>query len=222
MNRNNIWIHVGIATVLITLAAVLGQIDRWRSALTTPVSETRVVRTVAFEKRSAAPEVLVRFKPGITLDRVRAIAAGNNDLLADNIESVKGLTVIDDLDDADAQGVADQYAAMADHVEYADVNYEIKLDDPIEKQNTRKAVYLDISGPQPNDPHFAEQWALNNLGNNGGKERADLDALEAWLTTQGSEDVVVAVLDSGVDYTHVDLRANMWFRPENIPVYVDE
>jgi thermitase len=223
MNRNNIWIHVGIATVLITLAAVLGQIDRWRSALKTPSGEARVVRTVTVEKKlPAAPEVLVRFKPGVTVERIRSISAAHNDLLADSVEAVNGLSVIDDLDDADPQSVADQYSAMSDQVEYAEVNYQIRLDDPIQKQNTRKAIYLDISGPQPNDPHFADQWALNNLGTDGGKERADLDALEAWNTTKGSDEVVVAVLDSGVDYTHVDLKANMWFRPENLPVYVDD
>ncbi len=222
MNRNNIWIHIGIATVLITLAAVLGQIDRWRSALKTPQGEKRVVRTVAVEKTSTVPEVLVRFKPGITLDRARSLAAAYNDLVVDNIESVPGLKVIDDLDNADAQSVADQYAAMTDLVEYAEVNYEIRLDDPIQHLSTRKAVYQEVSGEQPNDPLFHTQWALNNLGDNGGKQRADLDALEAWQTTQGSEDVVVAVLDSGVDYTHVDLKANMWFRPENIPAYVDD
>lgn len=223
MNRNNIWIHIGIAAVLITLAAVLGQIDRWRSALNVPASEKRVERNVQIEKGiAAAPEVLVRFKPGISLDRIRSIAAENNDLLADNIESVNGLTVIDDLDDAEAQLVADQYAAMTEYVDYAEVNYEIRLDDPIQKQDSRQALYLDVAGPQPNDPHFADQWALNNLGNDGGKERADIDALDAWMTTRGSEDVVVAVLDSGVDYTHIDLRSNMWFRPENVPAYVDD
>ena len=222
MNRNNIWIHVSIAVVLITLAAVLGQIDRWRSSLNTP-SESRVIRKTLIEKRSiSAPEVLVRFKPGTSAEFIRSLTTSNNDSVVDQIESVGGLTVIDDLDNADAQAVADQYASLSDHVEYAEVNYEIKLDDPIQKQNTRKAVYLDISGPQPNDPHFADQWALNNLGNEGGKERADLDALEAWLTTKGSEEVVVAVLDSGVDYTHVDLKANMWFRPESLPAYVDD
>jgi subtilisin family serine protease len=223
MNRNNIWIHVGIATVVITLAAVLGQIDRWRSELNVPASEKRVERKVQIEKRTtSAPEVLVRFKSGISRDQMKSLAAGNNDLVVDKIESVPGLTVIDDLDDAEAQLVADQYAAMTEYVEYAEVNYEIKLDDPIQKQNTSTALYLDVAGPQPNDPHFADQWALNNLGNDGGKERADLDALDAWMTTKGSEDVVVAVLDSGVDYTHVDLRSNMWFRPENIPAYVDD
>lgn len=214
---------MGIAAILITFAAVLGQIDRWRAALKTLPNETRTVRTIAVEKKApSAPEVLVRFRPGVSIEQKMAIAAANNDVIADRIEAVSGLTVIDDLDDANAQSVADQYAGMTELVDYAEVNYQIRLDDPIQNGNTRKAVYLDVTGAQPNDPHFADQWALNNLGTDGGKERADIDALEAWQTTQGSEEVVVAVLDSGVDYTHVDLKANMWFRPENIPPYVDE
>ncbi len=40
MNRNNLWIHIGLATVLIVFAAVLGQIDRWKTALNGP--QTRI------------------------------------------------------------------------------------------------------------------------------------------------------------------------------------
>ncbi|HTH52075.1 MAG TPA: S8 family peptidase, partial [Pyrinomonadaceae bacterium] len=74
----------------------------------------------------------------------------------------------------------------------------------------------------PNDPLFGEQWALNNQGADGGKQRADLYAIEAWQTTKGSHDVVVAVLDSGVDYTHEDLVENMWIRPTSVPAYQDD
>src|SRR5258708_17647077 len=137
MNRNNIWIHVGLAVVLITIAAVLGQIERWKAALNVPNSESprRVEKTVKYDKTDAksAAEVLVRFKPGISLEKIRAIAAANHDVLTDEIESVSGLSVIDDLDDADAQTVANQYAAMTDMVAYAEVNNQIKLDDPIQK-----------------------------------------------------------------------------------------
>ena len=68
---------------------------------------------------------------------------------------------------------------------------------------------------------FEEQWALNNIGQAGGTNRADLDALKAWETTKGDHEVVVAVLDSGVDYTHSDLAENMWQRPANIPAYTE-
>ncbi|MEP6789052.1 MAG: S8 family serine peptidase, partial [Acidobacteriota bacterium] len=154
------------------------------------------------------------------LDRIRAIASANHDTLTDEIESVSGLSVIDDLDNADAQTVANQYAAMSD-VSYAEVNNQIKLEDPIQKFTANDGVLRDTSEERPNDPQFGDQWALNNLGQDGGKKRADIDALEAWATTKGSSDVVVAVLDSGVDYTHVDLRENMWIRPENVPAYTD-
>ncbi|MFM9904926.1 MAG: S8 family serine peptidase [Pyrinomonadaceae bacterium] len=226
MNRNNIWIHVGIAVVLITMAAVLGQIGRWENALRDRNRD--VQKQVENQKkllstdRTSSPEVLVRFRPGVSLDQIRAIAAANHDALTDEIESVSGLSVIDDLDNANAESVAAQYSAMSDTVAYAEVNYQIKLDDPIQKEVLRDGVYREPLVAHPNDPQFGDQWALNNLGQDGGKERADIDALKAWLKTKGSEDVVVAVLDSGVDFTHVDLRENMWIRPENVPAYTDD
>ena len=225
MNRNNIWIHVGIAVVLVTMAAVLGQIGRWRSTLLEHASDTQVrvekLKTSTRTARNDSPEVLVRFKPGVSLERIRQIASANHDILTDEIESVSGLSVIDDLDNADAQSVVDQYAAMSDIVAYAEPNYQIKLDDPIQKANPNDGVFREPQPAHPNDPQFTDQWALNNLGQDGGKQRADIDALQAWSKTKGSSDVVVAVLDTGVDFTHVDLRENMWFRPENVPAYKD-
>lgn len=225
MNRNNLWIHVTLAVVLVAFAAVLGQIDRWRTTLKSHNDAVRVERTVNSEKvreTSRSPEVLVRFKKGVTLDKVREIASANHDKMADEIESVRGLTVIDDLDDADADGVAAQYAAMSEFVEYAEPNYEIKLDDPIQKVRSGDTLHRVQTGVLPNDPMFTDQWALNNLGQDGGKKRADLDALEAWTKSIGSQEVVVAVLDSGVDFTHEDLRENMWLRPESVPAYSDD
>ncbi len=227
MNRNNIWIHVTLAVILVVFAAVLGQIDRLRTSLrtATPQAERRLERTVRVEQpKSSAAEVAVRFKPGVTLDRIRAIAVGNHDKLEDEIEAVNGLTFINDLDDADAEAVATQYRAMSDLVEYAEPNFKIKLDDPVQKAAPRDLLYREKASASelPNDPLFGEQWALNNLGQDGGKTRADLDALEAWATTKGSEEVVVAVLDSGVDYTHPDLQGNMWERSDSIPAYRDD
>ncbi|HEX6125836.1 MAG TPA: S8 family serine peptidase [Pyrinomonadaceae bacterium] len=225
MNRNNIWIHIGIAVVIVTLAAVLGQIRRWETSLRTAKSDSGI--SIAEKDRDrrdevvAEPEILVRFKPGVSVDEIRRIAARHNDLMEDEIESVKGLVSIDDLDNLNAEDTARQYAAMSDLVEYAQPNYEIRLDPPSVPRATKDLLFRQSSG-RPNDPQFGQQWALNNVGQDGGKERADIDALKAWLTTQGSEKIVVAVLDTGVDYTHKDLVANMWFRPDNIPQYADD
>jgi thermitase len=226
MNRNNIWIHVTVAVVLITIAAVLGQIERWKAALNSSntAQQTQITKLAGDDpivKRSR-PEVLVRFKHGVSLDRIREIAGANHDVLQDEIEAVGGLSVIDDLDNADANTVASQYAAMTDTVAYAEPNFQIKLDDPSKMESPRDTVYRESGIDHPNDPQFAEQWALNNLGQDGGKKRADIDALEAWQTTKGSEDVVVAVLDTGVDFTHVDLVNNMWIRPATVPAYTDD
>ena len=197
MNRNNIWIHVGIAVVLITMAAVLGQIGRWQSALREHANDRfdRVenLRPSVRSGKNGSPEVLVRFKPGVNLESIRQIAFANHDQLTDEIESVSGLSIIDDLDNADPQSVADQYLAMTDTVAYAEPNYKIKLDDPIQKEILNDGVARDPGVSHPNDPQFRDQWALNNFGQDGGKQRADIDALQAWTKTKGSDDIVVAV-----------------------------
>lgn len=62
----------------------------------------------------------------------------------------------------------------------------------------------------PNDPRFEDLWGLNNEGQTGGTADADIDAPEAWSISTGSRDVVVGVIDTGVDYSHPDLAANAW------------
>ncbi|MBI2432316.1 MAG: S8 family serine peptidase, partial [Candidatus Hydrogenedentes bacterium] len=66
----------------------------------------------------------------------------------------------------------------------------------------------------PDDPAFPEMWGLNNTGQTGGQPDADIDAPEAWDLTTGSTDVTVAVVDTGVDYTHPDLASQMWVNKE--------
>ena len=58
----------------------------------------------------------------------------------------------------------------------------------------------------PNDPRYVEQWALTRIG-----------ATNAWALSTGDSNVVVAVLDTGVRYTHEDLAANMWRNPGEVP-----
>ncbi|WP_350585619.1 S8 family serine peptidase [Pseudoalteromonas sp. RB2-MNA-CIBAN-0110] len=68
----------------------------------------------------------------------------------------------------------------------------------------------------PNDPRFDELWGLNNEGQTGGTADADIDAVEAWTISTGSRDVVVGVIDTGIDYSHSDLASNMWVNTSEI------
>ena len=81
-----------------------------------------------------------------------------------------------------------------DSVVFAEPNYRISLDE------------TNI----PDDSYFTSLWGLNNTGQTGGTADADIDAAEAWSITTGSSSTIVAVIDTGVDYNHVDLAANMW------------
>jgi subtilisin family serine protease len=226
MNRGNFWVRLTIVAIVVSFAAVIGQIERLRSSLRVSVQETPTIehppKKPKRPKLENEPEVLVRFKPGVSLDAIRQIASRYNDRLEDEIESVNGLAFIDDLDNADPSTVAEQYSAMSDLVSYAEPNFEIRLEPQPNAVSAQELFSPDPGVSIPNDPQFGDQWSLNNLGQDGGKNGADIAALKAWEISQGSSKVVVAVLDSGVDYTHKDLVANMWLRPENIPQYSDD
>ena len=86
------------------------------------------------------------------------------------------------------------------------------------------------AGEFPNDPSFNMQWSLLNEGNRNVAEGAapsyddygkdgfispdvvkgeDIKAMQAWEYTKGNPDVIVAIVDNGVDYNHEDLKANI-------------
>ncbi len=69
----------------------------------------------------------------------------------------------------------------------------------------------------PNDPMFEQLWGLRNTGEGGGVPGMDIDAVRAWSRTVGSRNVQVAVIDTGIDYTHQDIAANMWINPGEVP-----
>ncbi len=62
--------------------------------------------------------------------------------------------------------------------------------------------YVRHTDATPNDPSFGQLYGLNLIG-----------AQTAWDTTTGSRNIVVAVIDEGIDLTHTDLQANIWTNP---------
>ena len=219
MSRNNIWAHLTIALALVLIAAFAGGVRQWQKTLrrSSQVASRPERKPDDQESKANEPddtdkaEVLVRFRSGTTRETIDRITARFNDDVEDRIESVEGLDVIEDEDGKSADVVVAQYRALAE-VEYAEANSSITLD---HEDSGRKHVHAD-------DEMFFRQWGLFNAGENEGTAGADISAMRAWAVTRGSEQVVVAVLDSGVDYTHPDLVNNIWTRPEIIKAYHDD
>ncbi len=207
MSRSKYILYLALA-LLVVLAAAFGiQIRRLQRQVRSTVrlipSETKSRDDVAqnqFDREaainSARPEVMVKFRVGISADAIAQITSRFNDRVQDEIEAVPGLIAIDDPDNADAAAIAAQYQVLPE-VEYAEPNYEVSLD----------LTKVDAS---PSDPAFKEQWAL-----------VEIQAPQAWAKTKGSNEIVVAVLDTGVEYTHPDLVNNIWTRPDSIQPYQD-
>jgi subtilisin family serine protease len=206
---------------LILLAAFAGQIVKWQRNWSAGKQTSTSQQTSADSKESEPgdddqpddrkTEVLVRFRAGVTQDTIEKIVQRLNDEIEDRIEAVDGLEVIEDENGQNAESVVAQYRALPE-VEYAEANSEINLD---HDDAGHKHVHAD-------DEFFFRQWGLFNSGQNGGKAGADISAMRAWALTSGSNQTVVAVLDSGVDYSHPDLADNIWTRPPIIKAYQDD
>ena len=204
MTRNKYILLGAFVLVIILAVAFVSQIRKLQRQLRSSVriipSESKsredTIRNGVDEGLSSGrPELLVKFRAGTSEQRIGEITNRLNDRVRDEIEAVPGLTVIDDPDDADPAALAAGYQAVPE-VEYAEPNYEVTLE------------WSNDSGV--NDPRYAEQrWLV------------EINAPDAWAITKGSDQIVVAVLDSGVEYSHADLRNNIWTRPAGIAPYQD-
>ncbi|MDH3973345.1 MAG: S8 family serine peptidase [Deltaproteobacteria bacterium] len=88
------------------------------------------------------------------------------------------------------------------------------------KKRSKEILYIEpnyIVQVNSTDPIFGDQWALHNTGQSGGTVDADIDAPKAWAISEGSEEVVIAVIDTGIDLNHEDLSANLWVNNGEIP-----
>ena len=116
MKGRNYTVHVALAASLVLFAALAGQVSRWESKRTKFVlrevpPRARTVETPrAIETFRGDADVLVRFRAGVSEERKQAIAASLNDRVEDEIESVEGLTSIDDLDGESVEDIVNDYA----------------------------------------------------------------------------------------------------------------
>lgn len=160
-----------------------------------PLHTSRLAGGVPGPRQPAAVpgEFLVKFRiPASRIYAANTIQAAAFRIKA-SFRSVPGLHLVRAMTGVVAATAAQNLARQQD-VEFVEPNYIVH------------------AAAVPNDPSFSMQWALQNLGQNGGTvtTNPDIGAVTAWDTTTGSKDVVVAVIDTGVDYTHEDLVDNIF------------
>lgn len=109
-------------------------------------------------------------------------------------------------------------------IEYVEPNYKMyKVGDVDTKNLVESVSNINENTPQwkPNDAFYNELWGLKNTGQavDGikGVSGVDIRAEQAWDITKGSNTVIVGVIDSGVDYNHVDLKSNIALNTKEIP-----
>ena len=148
-------------------------------------------------------QVLIRFKKTVTREQISDFYAEYGLAEKDNLDS--------DPNDAD-QGLR-LAAAPVD----VDENLIEVLEGDARVAYAEPNYLLQLSETPPSDPLFERLWGLHNTGQTGGTEDADIDALEAWEISAGSKDVILAVIDTGIDVDHEDLKDNLWTNPQECP-----
>ncbi|MCB5265393.1 MAG: S8 family serine peptidase [Candidatus Cloacimonetes bacterium] len=115
----------------------------------------------------------------------------------------------------DIRDIIMAYRDMKDNVQWAEPEYKKTMLSV--NQDEVNALAETLSRWTPNDPRYGEQWHYHNTGQTGGTVDADIDLPEAWEIEKGHPDVVVAIIDQGVQFNHPDLAANMWINSGEIP-----
>ncbi len=77
--------------------------------------------------------------------------------------------------------------------------------------------YLVSAAGVPNDPIFGSQYALQNTGQSDGLAGVDIRAVQAWNVTSSAKNVIVSLIDTGINYDHPDLYQNIWINQAEIP-----
>lgn len=114
--------------------------------------------------------------------------------------------------DAELNDKSLELLSMHPEVLYIEPNYIYSFQ-PIFEQDAESAIQ---------DADFSKQWGLQNTGRNSGgilipgRAGEDVNALEAWDITKGDRELIVAVIDTGVDYTHPDLAANILINEDEL------
>jgi subtilisin family serine protease len=173
-------------------AAVLALAAATAGLALAPGSADAQGRSELSRGRPIEGEVLVKFRPGVAGEQRAAV----RELLGNGTRRLHDFAFIRVEHLKTPPGLSTEQALerLRRHpgVEYVEPNYEIRLD------------------ATPNDPRFPELWGMRNTGQTGGTAGADIRATNAWDIFTGDPNLMLGVIDTGIDYNHPDLAANAW------------
>lgn len=161
------------------------------------------------QDRHVPGELLVRFAPDTSEAEIETI---NRDTGCEVIRLIEFIDVyqLRIITESTVDEVVGAYATN-EKVEFAEPNYTIEIADRIPNNAER---WPNDPTFTPGDPAFGGQWSLDNWGQLGGTVDADIDAPQMWrMITEAADSIIVAVLDTGVDWNHPDLALNIWTNP---------
>lgn len=152
---------------------------------------------------SVADHVMVKFPSGVTQQRMNDWARKHHFSLRQTLKTT----------DVQLISASEESMDTADRIMTA---FRQAFPHSPEQAAVAERDYLVFPSLLPDDTSFSQLWGMHNTGQTGGTADADIDAVEAWDLTTGSREVLVGVIDTGVDRTHPDLVANMWRNPNEI------
>jgi len=148
-------------------------------------------RSLANDAKYASDRILVKFRATTGINAKAAVhsLAGTHTLK--QFAAVRNLEVVGLPAGLSVRDAVHTYRQRPE-VEYAEPDYIVRA--------------LET----PDDTYFPQLWNLLNIGQSGGTVGADIGATTAWNLSTGSREVIVAILDTGIDYYHADLTANLF------------
>ena len=180
-----------------------------------------LMTSLAYSKKEASFQghvieegvILVKFKPNTTPTRISSIT---------KTAAAKVLYSSSDMKDQRLAIIPNFFALKVDNAKFKQTLSSLASSPEVEYAHPNYQLYPTNF---PNDPSFLDQWNLNNfeyppgsgVGQTGGTPGADIRAPWGWERQTGSRSVVVATVDTGVDYKHTDLAGNIWVNQSEIP-----
>ena len=160
-------------------------------------------------------QLLVRYKDGTSLNKKDAAHFSAGAYVVQAFEVPSNLEVVQ-VSKGISLDAAQEFYREDPNVLYVEPNYVLHayLQPPPSDPHPPEE---DPPSENPIDPRYSEQWGLNNEGQTGGTVDVDINAPEMWERIGGDKNVVIAVIDTGINYRHPDLAKNIWVNPGEIP-----